>query len=46
MLTGAADSIDDLEVLRHGGMPVRWVYAPSTLGEFLCALTHGNVRQR
>jgi hypothetical protein len=46
MLTGA-DSIDDLDVLRHGGMPALFsgVYAPSTLGEFLRAFTHGHVRQ-
>ena len=46
MLTGA-DSIDDLDVVRHGGMPVLFggVYAPSTLGEFLRAFTHGHVRQ-
>jgi hypothetical protein len=46
MLTGA-DSIDDLDVVRHGGMPQLFggVYAPSTLGEFLRAFTHGHVRQ-
>jgi hypothetical protein len=46
MLTGA-DSIDDLDVVRHGGMPLLFggVYAPSTLGEFLRAFTHGHVRQ-
>lgn len=46
MLTGA-DSIDDLDVLRHGGMPRLFsgVYAPSTLGSFLRAFTHGHVRQ-
>jgi Transposase DDE domain group 1 len=46
MVTGA-DSIDDLDVIRHGGMPVLFggVYAPSTLGEFLRAFTHGHVRQ-
>jgi hypothetical protein len=46
MLTGA-DSIDDLDVVRHGGMPALFggVYAPSTLGEFLRAFTHGHVRQ-
>jgi hypothetical protein len=46
MLTGA-DSIDDLDVVRHGGMPVLFsgVYAPSTLGEFLRAFSHGHVRQ-
>jgi len=46
MLTGA-DCIDDLDVLRHGGMSALFggVYAPSTLGEFLRAFTHGHVRQ-
>jgi Transposase DDE domain group 1 len=46
MLTGA-DCIDDLDVLRQGGMPSLFdgVYAPSTVGEFLRALTHGHVRQ-
>jgi hypothetical protein len=46
MLTGA-DSIDDLDVIRHGGMPALFggVYAPSTLGEFLRAFSHGHVRQ-
>jgi Transposase DDE domain group 1 len=46
MLTGA-DCIDDLDVIRHGGMPALFggVYAPSTLGEFLRAFSHGHVRQ-
>jgi Transposase DDE domain group 1 len=46
MVTGA-DSIDDLDVVRHGGMPALsgGVYAPSTLGEFLRSFTHGHVRQ-
>jgi hypothetical protein len=46
MATGA-DSIDDLNVLRHGGMPTLFtgVYAPSTLGSFLRTFTHGHVRQ-
>src|SRR3954463_6395457 len=46
MLTGA-DSIDDVDVLRHGGVPLLFggVYAPSTLGEFLRAFSHGHVRQ-
>jgi hypothetical protein len=46
MLTGA-DSIDDLDVVRHGGMPQLFsgVYAPSTLGSFLRVFTHGHVRQ-
>jgi hypothetical protein len=46
MLAGA-DSIDDLDVLRHGG--IRKVFtgvrAPSTLGSFLRAFTFGHVRQ-
>ncbi len=46
MLAGA-DSIDDLDVVRHGGMSTLFdaVYAPSTLGEFLRAFAHGHVRQ-
>jgi hypothetical protein len=46
MVTGA-DSIDDLDVLRHGGMPMLFggVYAPSTLGSFLRTFSHGHVRQ-
>jgi hypothetical protein len=46
MLAGA-DSIDDLDVLRHGGMGELFggVRAPSTLGSFLRGLHWGNVRQ-
>lgn len=46
ILTGAG-SIDDMDVLRSGGMASLsgGVYAPSTLGEFLRAFHHGNVRQ-
>jgi hypothetical protein len=46
MLVGA-DSIDDLDALRHGGMDKLFdhVRAPSTLGSFLRAFTWGNVRQ-
>ncbi|WP_428962273.1 IS1380 family transposase [Micromonospora fluostatini] len=46
MLAGA-DSIDDLDVTRHGGMRSLFtsVYAPSTLGSFLRTFTHGHVRQ-
>jgi Transposase DDE domain group 1 len=46
MLTDA-DSIDDLDRVRHGGMGLLFddVYAPSTLGSFLRAFTHGHVRQ-
>lgn len=46
MLTGA-DSIEDLNVLRHGGMPKLFggVRAPSTYGTFLRSFTHGHVQQ-
>lgn len=46
MLAGA-DSIDDLDLLRHGGMGRLFggVRAPSTLGTFLRAFTHGHVQQ-
>jgi len=46
MLAGA-DSIDDMAVLRHGGMGQVFdhAYAPSTLGSFLRAFTFGHVRQ-
>ena len=46
MLAGA-DSIDDLDVLRHGGMDrvFTGVRAPSTLGTFLRSFTFGHVRQ-
>ena len=46
MLTGA-DSIDDLGVLRHGGMAKLFVglRAPSTYGTFLRSFTHGHVQQ-
>jgi hypothetical protein len=46
MLAGA-DSIDDLDITRHGGMPSLFtsVYAPSTLGSFFRTFTHGHVRQ-
>ncbi|MER7283332.1 hypothetical protein ABT369_53770 [Dactylosporangium sp. NPDC000244] len=41
-MVAGADSIDDLDVLRHGGMPTLFggVYAPSALGSFLRAFTH------
>ena len=46
-MAAGADCIDDMAVLRHGGM--RRVfdspYAPSTLGSFLRAFTFGHVRQ-
>jgi len=46
MLAGA-DSIDDLDLLRHGGMSKLFtgVRAPSTLGTFLRCFTHGHVQQ-
>lgn len=46
MLAGA-DSIDDLDLLRHGGMPKLFagIRAPSTLGTFLRSFTHGHVQQ-
>lgn len=42
-----ADSIDDLNVVRSGGMPRLFgqVYAPTTLGQFLREFTHGHSRQ-
>jgi hypothetical protein len=42
-----ADSIDDMDLLRHGGMGRLFdgVRAPSTLGTFLRAFTFGHVRQ-
>ncbi len=47
MLAGA-DSINDLDVLRHGGMAKVFtgVRAPSTLGTFLRSFTFGHVRVR
>ena len=46
MLAGA-DSIDDLDVLRHGAMARLFggVRAPSTLGSFLRSFRFGHVRQ-
>ncbi|HOQ54448.1 MAG TPA: IS1380 family transposase [Micropruina sp.] len=46
MLAGA-DSIDDLDVLRHGAMGKLFggVRAPSTLGSFLRSFRFGHVRQ-
>jgi hypothetical protein len=42
-----ADSIDDLDLLRHGAMPALsgGVRAPSTLGSFPRSFTWGNVLQ-
>ncbi|MEN3124173.1 IS1380 family transposase, partial [Janibacter sp. LM] len=46
MLAGA-DSIDDMDLIRHGGMSRLFggVRAPSTLGTFLRSFTHGHVQQ-
>src|SRR5450830_418796 len=46
-MVAGADSIDDMAVLRHGGMRKLFahLYAPSTLGSFLRAFTFGHVRQ-
>jgi len=46
MMAGA-DSIDDMAILRHGGMGRVFdaAYAPSTLGSFLREFTFGHVRQ-
>jgi len=46
MIAGA-DAIDDLDLLRHGGMSRLFagVRAPSTLGTFLLCFTFGHVRQ-
>ena len=42
-----ADSIDDMDLLRHGGMRRLFtgIRAPSTLGTFLRCFTFGHVRQ-
>jgi len=46
-MVAGADSIDDMALLRHGGMGkvLPAAYAPSTLGSFLRAFTFGHVRQ-
>lgn len=46
-MVAGADSIDDMALLRHGGMKKIFAgaYAPSTLGSFLRAFTFGHVRQ-
>ncbi|QGH68676.1 IS1380 family transposase [Pseudactinotalea sp. HY158] len=46
-MTAGADSIDDMDLLRHGGMGKLFqdARAPSTLGTFLRAFTFGHVRQ-
>ena len=46
-MVAGADSIDDMDLLRHGGMTRLFtdVRAPSTLGTFLRLFTFGHVRQ-
>jgi hypothetical protein len=46
-MAAGADSIEDMDVLRHGAMSAVFagVRAPSTLGSFLRSFTWGNVRQ-
>jgi hypothetical protein len=46
-MVAGADSVSDMDVLRHGGMPRLFtgVRAPSTLGTFLRAFRFGHVRQ-
>src|SRR5690348_15997892 len=46
-MAAGADSVDDMDVLRHGAMTALFdgVRAPSTLGSFLRSFTWGNVLQ-
>jgi DDE family transposase len=46
-MVAGADSIQDMALLRHGGMVKLFarVYAPSTLGSFLRAFAFGHIRQ-
>ncbi len=46
-MAAGADSIDDLDVIRAGGMPQLFggVYACATLGQFLREFTHGHCLQ-
>jgi hypothetical protein len=46
-MAAGADSIDDMDLLRHGAMPALFggIRAPSTLGSFLRVFTWGNVLQ-
>jgi hypothetical protein len=46
-MVSGADSIDDMTLLRHGGMGrvFTGAYAPSRLGSSLRAFTFGHVRQ-
>jgi hypothetical protein len=46
-MAAGADSIDDLDAIRSGGMPRLFggVYAAATLGQFLREFTHGHTLQ-
>jgi hypothetical protein len=46
-MAAGADSIDDLDLIRSGGMPRLFaeVYASATLGQFLREFTHGHALQ-
>jgi hypothetical protein len=46
-MCAGADSIDDLDMLRAGGMPILFdgLYAPSTLGTLLREFSFGHARQ-
>jgi hypothetical protein len=46
-MAAGADSIEDMDVLRHGAMADLFggIRAPSTLGSFLRSFTRGNARQ-
>ncbi|MDX3224160.1 hypothetical protein PV419_00105 [Streptomyces sp. ME19-01-6] len=46
-MVAGADSIDDLNLLRHGAIPAvsREAHAPCTLGMCLRAFTHGHALQ-
>jgi hypothetical protein len=46
-MAAGADCIDDLDVIRSGGMPRLFggVYAPATLGQFLRGFSHGHTLQ-
>jgi hypothetical protein len=46
-MVAGADDIDGMDILRHGAIPATFggIRAPSTLGSFLRAFSHANVRQ-
>jgi hypothetical protein len=46
-MVAGADSIDGMDLLRHGAIPATFagIRAPSTLGSFLWAFDYGTVRQ-